>query len=92
MTAKKMSFEDRALKYLKHTLYCRWERPEGRYDSGKPCTCGRDDFFREIVKLHDALQHTECAGCGHMASRCTCDEAWRLESMASDARLRDARD
>ena len=89
MTAKKMSFEDRALKYLKHTLYCKWERPEGWYDSGKPCTCGRDDFFREIVGMKQAIEFKDEHWRAMEDKIAALAEAWRLESLASDAKLRE---
>jgi len=81
---KTMSFEDRALKYLKHTLYCKWERRGGWYGKGNPCTCGRDDFFREIVALRNENERLQ-----QELYNMENNEAWRLESLASDERIRD---
>ena len=80
--AKKLTFEDRALKYLRHTLFCKWVSPMGWYDSGKPCTCGRDAFFLEICKMKRTLESTICGECGKTMMECVCadiEDAWRKE-------------
>ena len=55
MTTKKLSLLDRLAKYCMHTNYCKWTRPDGWYDRGKPCTCGRDAFVMEITVLENQI-------------------------------------
>ena len=34
-------------KFVKHSLYCCWVRPEGYYDRSLGCTCGLEDALRK---------------------------------------------